>query len=27
VIIVLTQPQNKTHYPVPEWAKVLEVKV
>lgn len=25
VIIVLTQPQNKVHYPTPEWAKVLEV--
>jgi len=27
VIIVLTQPQNKAHYPTPEWAKVLEVNV
>lgn len=24
-IIVLTQPQNKVHYPTPAWAKVLEV--
>lgn len=24
-IIVLTQPQNKAHYPTPPWAKVLEV--
>ena len=26
-IIVLTQPANKTHYPTPEWAKVLEVHI